>query len=97
MSSCSECQWWGKHLVGANFSPNNKKRALCEDPDSDSNYKFYVHQSRVKGSFPKGGWDYIVDFWTYEDFSCKNFKLKPVKVEKIKEGVADKKKLTKIT
>ena len=60
-----------KNIVGANSSKVNKKRSICVNPDSPSNCDFYVH---VPGN--KGGWDFIVDFWTYDDFECKSFKEK---------------------
>ena len=67
---CSECKWWGRSLVDASFTQPNKNRAICDDPDSPSCYRFYV---------PSGGrvgWDVPVEFWTYEDFYCKDFKPK---------------------
>lgn len=70
MNKCQDCKWWGRHLVGANGSKVNKKRAICDDPDQPSFYEFYVHGEDKKG------WDTTVDFWTYEDFSCVSFKKK---------------------
>jgi len=66
--SCSECKWWGRHLVGANFSLSHKKAANCSNPDLPSNLYFQPsHVERVTENFI---------LWTYEDFECKDFNQK---------------------
>jgi hypothetical protein len=65
--NCKNCKWWGRHVVGN--TPSNKLRAICVDPNQPSSYEFQVHQK-------KDGWNYVINFWTYEDFGCINFKEK---------------------
>ena len=65
---CSECKWWGRNLVGANHTQPNKKAAICDDPDSPSNYYTISYSGPPSHR--------AINLWTYEDFSCKSFKLK---------------------